>query len=140
VHNQGFKEFIQTGITLQVGQNARVDVVPQVGAASQSVNVSAAALAVDTESTTVGEVIDNRRIESIPLNGRDVLDLMQLLPGVGTASNNNLFPERSHIHGFREPGKFEQRRSRRLDFCGRDRQRRSESSIVRLVAGVSDAN
>ena len=82
----GFKEFSQTGITLQVGQNARVDARLQVGAVTQSVNVSAAALAVDTESSTVGQVIDNRRIVSIPLNGRNVLALAQLLPGVGTAS------------------------------------------------------
>jgi hypothetical protein len=82
VRSQGFKEYTQTGITLQVGQNARVDVQLQVGSVTESVNVSAEALTIDTESTTVGEVIDNRRIESIPLNGRDVLDLMQLLPGV----------------------------------------------------------
>jgi Carboxypeptidase regulatory-like domain/TonB dependent receptor len=86
VRSRGFKEFSQTGISLQVGQNARVDVTLQVGSVTESVNVSAAALAVDTESTTVGEVIDNRRIESIPLNGRNVLALIQLLPGVGTAS------------------------------------------------------
>jgi Carboxypeptidase regulatory-like domain/TonB dependent receptor len=87
VHSQGFKEFTQTGITLEVGQNARVDVVLQVGTASQSVSISAAALAVDTESTTVGEVIDNQRIQSIPLNGRDVMALMQLLPGVGNIAS-----------------------------------------------------
>ncbi len=87
VHSQGFKEFTQTGITLEVGQNARVDVGLQVGAATQSVSVSAAALAVDTESTTVGQVIDNQRIQSIPLNGRDVMALMLLLPGVGNIAS-----------------------------------------------------
>ena len=82
----GFKEFSQTGITLQVGQNARVDVALQLGALTESVNVSAAALSVDTQSTTVGGIVDNRRVENIPLNGRNVLALVQLLPGVGQAS------------------------------------------------------
>jgi hypothetical protein len=87
VKSQGFKTYTQTGITLQVGQNARVDVQLQVGTITQSVSVNAQALSVDTESSTVGEVIDNRRIEAIPLNGRDVLDLMQLLPGVSNIAS-----------------------------------------------------
>ena len=87
IRSQGFKEYTQTGITLQVGQNARVDVKLQVGTVTQSVNVDAEALRVDTESSTVGEVIDNRRIEAIPLNGRNVLDLMQLLPGVSNKAS-----------------------------------------------------
>jgi hypothetical protein len=82
----GFKEYIQTGITLQVGQNARVDIQLSVGSINESVNVNAEALAVDTESSTVGQVIDNQLIEAIPLNGRDVLNLIQLLPGVGNNS------------------------------------------------------
>ena len=83
VESPSFKQFSQTGITLQVGQNARVDVALQPGSVSESVNVSGAALSVDTQSTTVGGAIDNRRIEDIPLNGRNVLALAQLLPGVG---------------------------------------------------------
>jgi hypothetical protein len=86
IETAGFKTFSQTGITLQVGQNARVDVPLELGAVSESVNVSASALSVDTQSTTIGATVDNRRIVSIPLNGRNVLALAQLLPGVGTAN------------------------------------------------------
>ena len=86
VEMAGFKVFAQTGITLQVGQNARVDVPLAVGAVTESVNVSASALSVDTQSTTIGSTVDNRRIVSIPLNGRNVLALAQLLPGVGTGN------------------------------------------------------
>ena len=86
VENSGFKVFSQTGITLQVGQNARVDAPLAVGAVTESVNVSGSALSVDTQSTTIGSTVDNRRIVSIPLNGRNVLALAQLLPGVGTAT------------------------------------------------------
>lgn len=83
---RGFKVYSQSNITLQVGQNARVDVPLVLGSVTESVSVSAAALAVDTQSTTIGATIDNRRLENIPLNGRNVLSLAQLLPGVGTAN------------------------------------------------------
>ena len=86
VNASGFKEFTQTGITLQVAQNARVDGTLQLGSVTESVNVSGSALRVDTESTTVGGVIDRTRIADIPLNGRNVLSLAQLLPGVGQAN------------------------------------------------------
>ena len=87
VSSQGFQKYTQTGITLQVGENARVNVHLQVGATTQSITVNAQAISVDTETSTVGEVIDNRRIASIPLNTRNVLDLVELLPGVGDKGN-----------------------------------------------------
>jgi hypothetical protein len=86
VSAQGFKTFSQSGITLEVGQNARVDANLQVGSINESVSVTAEALSVDTQSTTVGTVVDNRRLTIMPLNGRNVLSLAQLLPGVGTGN------------------------------------------------------
>jgi hypothetical protein len=71
VERVGFKQFSQPGITLQVGQTARVDAVLLVGSVTQSVNASGATLSVDTTSPTVGEEIDNRIIESVPLNRGD---------------------------------------------------------------------
>ncbi len=87
IEQAGFKRFTQSGITLQVGENARVDGALQVGALTDSVNVQAEVLRVDTQSTTVGTTVDNRRLTTIPLNGRNVLSLTQLLPGVGIARN-----------------------------------------------------
>jgi len=86
VNATGFKEFTQTGITLQVAQNARVDVKLQLGTVTESVSVSAAALSVDTASSIVGAAIDNTQLEDIPLNGRNALGLAQLLPGVGQSN------------------------------------------------------
>jgi hypothetical protein len=79
----GLKTYKQSGIQLEVDQNARVDAVLQVGPLSESIAVQADALSVDTQSTTLGATVDNRRMTSIPLNGRNVLSLAQLLPGVG---------------------------------------------------------
>src|SRR5262245_6498324 len=87
VEHPGFKTFTQSGVSLQVGENIRVDASLQVGAVNESVNVAAEALRVDTQGTTLGTTVDNRRLTTIPLNGRNVLSLTQLLPGVGIARN-----------------------------------------------------
>src|SRR5262245_33227331 len=87
VEHAGFKTFSQSGISLQVGGSVRVDAALQVGAVTESVNVASEALRVDTQSTTLGTTVDNRRLTTVPLNGRNVLSLTQLLPGVGIARN-----------------------------------------------------
>ncbi|MGH9327213.1 MAG: carboxypeptidase regulatory-like domain-containing protein [Terriglobia bacterium] len=78
----GFKRDVRTGLTLTVRQNLRVDVTLEVGAVSQSVTVRSAAPLVDTTSGTVSGLVGPRRIVDLPLNGRNVIDLAQILPGV----------------------------------------------------------
>jgi Carboxypeptidase regulatory-like domain/TonB-dependent Receptor Plug Domain len=79
---QGFRRFIQEGITLVVNQNARVDMMLSVGEVSESVTVIAEATGVDTRSATIGEVVDRTRIQELPLNGRNAMALAQVVPGV----------------------------------------------------------
>lgn len=67
---------------LEVGQTARVDFELSVGAVVETVNVSAAAQLLNTETTEVGQVIDNKRIVEMPLNGRNYLQLAQFTVGV----------------------------------------------------------
>jgi hypothetical protein len=78
VNHQGFAPYLQTGIILQVASNPTVDVTLKVGATSEQVQVEANAALVDTERTGVGTVIENQRIIDLPLNGRNVFDLVQL--------------------------------------------------------------
>ena len=68
---QGFQTLTKTDITLQVDQISRADCVLQVGQVSQTVSVSAAAVELDTDSATVGQVVTGRQITDLPLNGRD---------------------------------------------------------------------
>jgi hypothetical protein len=74
---------------LQVQQSARIDFDLQVGQVNESIEVSAAAQMLSTEDSTVGTVIENRRIVELPLNGRNYLQLVSLAPnvsyGFGTA-------------------------------------------------------
>jgi hypothetical protein len=74
----GFRTFVQTGIVLQVNDNPVIPVVLQVGQISEQVEVQANAALVETRSTTVGQVIENARILELPLNGRNVTDLITL--------------------------------------------------------------
>ncbi len=90
VQKQGLRTIRRSGITLEVDQAARVDFVMEVGTVAETVQVTANVAAVDTQSATLKEVVDERRIRELPLNGRDATQLILLLPGVyGTARDNS---------------------------------------------------
>jgi hypothetical protein len=78
----GFKKKIQTGVILQVDQKARVDFTLEIGATSETVSVEAAAPLVKTTSSELGDVIEERAVEELPLNGRNFATLVYLSPGV----------------------------------------------------------
>jgi outer membrane receptor protein involved in Fe transport len=78
----GFQQQTQTGLELTVGQNLRVDSTLQVGAVQTHVMVGAEAPLVETTSATLSGLIDDRRIVDLPLDGRNVIGLAAILPGV----------------------------------------------------------
>lgn len=80
----GFKLFRAIGMRVQVNENPRLDIVLQVGDLAQSVDVIAEAVNIDTQSGTLKAVVDERRVEDLPLNGRDPLQLARIMPGVQT--------------------------------------------------------
>src|SRR5215469_15019883 len=82
VEQQGFRSAVENNIELQVQQTTRVDFTLQVGQLSESIEVAAAAVQLNTDDATVGTVIENRRIVDLPLNGRDYLQLVALSPNV----------------------------------------------------------
>src|SRR5438105_109469 len=75
---QGFRTYVQTGIVLQVGGSPVINVVLGVGALQESVTVQGAAPLVDVQSAGVREVVENERIVELPLQGRQVTDLIVL--------------------------------------------------------------
>src|SRR5438093_8463118 len=79
----GFKSYVQTGIVLQVNDNPNINVVLQIGQVTDEVEVRANASLVETRATGIGTVVDNQRILELPLNGRNVTELVFL---AGTAT------------------------------------------------------
>jgi len=78
----GFKTFSQTGITLQVGHLITINVPLEIGSVSDSMTITGEASLVNTQQSTVQHTVDSARITELPLNGRNVLQLQSLLPGV----------------------------------------------------------
>jgi len=82
VEQSGFRKYVHDGIVLNVNQNAKLDVVLQVGASSQVIEVTGDVSQVDTVSATLGSVETSRRIVSLPLVERDAFQLGLLQAGV----------------------------------------------------------
>src|SRR5882762_2135700 len=74
----GFRTFAQTGIVLQVGSNPAINIGLAVGQVSETIEVQADAALVETRNTGVGQVIDNVRVLELPLNARNVQQLIVL--------------------------------------------------------------
>ena len=85
VTKEGFETFVQSGIVIQVGDNARIPLTLKVGGAAETVQVNADASMVQTEDQSVAQVIDSQRMVDIPLNGRQATQLI-LLTGASTTA------------------------------------------------------
>jgi Carboxypeptidase regulatory-like domain len=86
VEHQGFQGKTLSGIILQVDQKARVDITLSVAATAATVTVNAEAPLVNTASSDLGEVIENKRIVDLPLNGRQFSQLILLTAGATSGS------------------------------------------------------
>ena len=75
---QGFQTYIQTGIVLQVGDSASINVSLGLSTLEETITVEAAAPLVDVQSAGIGEVVSQETIVSLPLQGRNVTDLLVL--------------------------------------------------------------
>ena len=85
VEAQGFKTYVREGITLNVMQQASVDVALELGTAVQTVEVTAAAPVLSTQDAAIGQDINRTFINDLPLIGRNVFNLAMLAPGVSQA-------------------------------------------------------
>lgn len=88
VSKAGFGKFVQSGILLQVDSSPSINAVLTVGAVSEQVTVNADASLVETHTSGVGTVVDNQRIVEMPINGRNVTELV-FLAGMATVGGTN---------------------------------------------------
>ena len=81
VSHKGFQTYTNRNLTLTVNQVLRIDVQMEVGSETQTITVEAAAPLVNTEEGRLSAVVTASQVENMPLNGRNIYQLMQLLPG-----------------------------------------------------------
>ena len=82
VEEPGFKKAERTGVELRVDDKLRIDFTVEVGQTTDTVAVEATNPVISTDSSTLGNVVDNKKVTELPLNGRNFLQLNLLVPGV----------------------------------------------------------
>ncbi len=115
VQKDGFNPFIQNNVLLQVNTDIQVDAILQVRGTTEVVTVSANASMVQPSTTNLVQVIDQKRVTDLPLNGRNVLSLVSLSAGVSNVNasgrslqantlGNGTYQASVSINGARENG------------------------------------
>jgi outer membrane receptor protein involved in Fe transport len=93
VKKDGFKPLVQPSLTLQVNQVARLDFSLETGAVTETVNITGStAAALETETSSLGKVVDQQRIQNLPLLGRNPYSLVALVPGARPSAGLNDLP------------------------------------------------
>lgn len=102
IQKAGFTRISRPGIKLDVSQIARVDLSLTLGQLSDSITVSAEVPILTSESATIGQVISNKKILDLPLNGRDFTQLATLVPGaISRGTNSSLEAPAISVNGSR---------------------------------------
>jgi Carboxypeptidase regulatory-like domain len=91
VTQAGFKKFVRKGITLDLDEVLSFDISLQLGSTTETVEVTGEPPVIDTTSTQLGTIVNERASTQLPLNERDVYQLLQLQPGVQSQLGNDLF-------------------------------------------------
>lgn len=97
----GFRRAVRTGVSIQIQQTILVDFALEVGAVAETVEITAQAPVLETTSSALGKVVDNRRILELPLNTRNVYSLIFLTPGVSGSIGNNYNSMSYSVNGAR---------------------------------------
>jgi hypothetical protein len=101
VEMTGFKTANQAGVIIQVNTPLTADIAMEVGQANEIVNVTGGVERLQTDNATIGNVVQQKAIESLPLNGRNPLTLLTLEPGVVQRSFGGI-GSGVHVNGSRD--------------------------------------
>ena len=82
IEQPGFKHLTRDQVSVRVDVATRVDGTLEVGDVTQTMEVSAQAALLQTESATLSQVVEGRQVQEMPLNGRNIMNLLGLVPGV----------------------------------------------------------
>ena len=117
VQSTGFKA-AEVPVTIQVGTAATVNVTLQVGQTTETVQVEASTVTVNSEQATVEGVLTANQIDTLPVNGRNFLDLAQLEPGVQIQEGSTFDPTKNGFSSISFEGRFG--RTARIELDGVD--------------------
>ena len=108
VDAQGFKSGVRRGVILQINEKLRADFTLEVGSTAEKVEITAEGLTLRTDDATLGQTIEQRRVEELPLNNRNLGVLAILQPGVQygprSGTDGQGFGQRQGSHGIPIPG------------------------------------
>lgn len=143
VSAQGFKKLVRSGIVLRVDEQLSVRLTLETGATSDSITVSASAELLEATSNTVGQVVDDRSMQQLPLNGRNYLALGNLTAGAVPATRSrdrsfSAYGNRSLQNAFLLDGARNQNYLRGLDNRARDAMRPSLEAIAEFKVQTSN--
>jgi hypothetical protein len=134
VEMKGFKTFASAGLTVAAGDRARVDAKMELGDISQTVEVSGTvAPALQTDTSTIGTLVTSQGVEDLPLNGRNLIKLVQLSSGVtegspGSAVQGARPDDRRATSAFSTNGNVDEMNNEQID--GFDNNERIIGSVV----------
>src|SRR5262245_23866995 len=102
----GFKKYVRSNVEVRIGETLDVPIVLETGGTEESITVTAAAQQLDTETGSMGQTVDNRRVAELPLVHGDPYTMIGLAPGVTFARSQRLDRpfEPTHIVGFTMDG------------------------------------
>ncbi len=104
----GFRQEVRRNVILEINEKVRADFALQVGATSERVEVTAEAATLRTDDATLGQTVEQRRVEELPLNNRNLGALAVLQPGVQygprSGTDGQGFGQRAGGHGIPIPG------------------------------------
>jgi hypothetical protein len=143
VSANGFKKLVRKGIILRVDEQIALQLTLETGSTTDSVTVSAAAELIEATSNTVGQVVDDRTIQELPLNGRNYLSLGNLTAGAVPSGRSrdrsfSAYGNRGLQNAFLLDGARNQNYLRGLDNRARDAMRPSLEAISEFKVQTSN--
>jgi len=92
IEKAGFRRLIRDNIVIEVQSAVRIDAAMQVGEVSQVIEVTGQTPLLQTENASLGQVVEARKVQEMPLNGRNVFSLVALVPGVVPGGQSSQTP------------------------------------------------
>src|SRR5262245_28556976 len=104
IEASGFKRFVREGIQVRIGETPRIDVQLEVGAVTEAVNVSGAAVLLETETAASGQVLDGDLLVKVPVSQKRAIRILFYMPGANAIGGFTVLGQRARAMGYTVDG------------------------------------